>query len=50
MVQALGYVHMQNETGDFVLIPLALPALRPAWTLSPMTIERAKHGPLQSDY
>ena len=50
MVQALRYVHMQNETGDFVLVPLALPALRPASTLSPLTIERAKHGLLQSDY
>ena len=50
MVQALRYVHMQNETGDFALVPLALSALRPASTLSPMTIERARHGPLQSDY
>ena len=50
MAQTLGYVHMQNETGNFALIPLALPALRSASTLSPMTIERAKHGHLQSDY
>jgi len=35
--------------GIFALTPLTLAALRPASTLSPMTIKRARLGPLLSD-